>query len=166
MPDLIRHPSSFQEGRSRLEAGVTGGVMRKLVLLFGVGALAGCGGPNDQGTNQVAKPVAKKKPAYCFFKEADTKDWVASRGKDGNVVVKGKAYRQDSRYKAQLQPAKVTGTSAELSPTVVLNDTGFGAPDNWWDVAETIPDSAAVTSVTVSCGARALAKLEVPPPKS
>jgi len=140
--------------------------MRKLVLLFGVGALAGCGGSNDQGTNQVAKPVAKKKPAYCFFKEADTKDWVASRGKDGNVVVKGKAYRQDSRYKAQLQPAKVTGTSAELSPTVVLNDTGFGAPDNWWDVAETIPNSAAVTSVTVSCGARALAKLEVPPPKS
>jgi hypothetical protein len=140
--------------------------MRKLMLLLGAGALAGCGGADDQSSNQVAKPAARKKPAYCFFKEPDTKGWAASRDKDGNITVKGKAYRQDSRYKAQLQPAKVTGTSAELSPTVVLNDTGFGAPDNWWDVTETIPNSAGVTSVTVSCGARTLAKLEVPLPKS
>lgn len=140
--------------------------MRKLMVLLSAGALAGCGGSNDQAANRVTKPVAKKKAAYCFFKEPDTKGWAASRDKDGNIVVKGKAYRQDSRYKAQLQPAKVTGASAELSPTVVLNDTGFGAPDNWWDVTGTIPNSAAVTSVTVTCGARTLAKLEVPPPKS
>ena len=60
----------------------------------------------------------------------------------------------------------VTGASAELSPTITINDTGFAAVDNWWDVSATIPNSAAVNSVTVSCGARTLAKLEVPPSKS
>jgi hypothetical protein len=137
-------------------------------LVSAAALLVGCG-RSDAGA---AKPAAdnaaqpKKKAAYCFFKDGETKDWKASRGKDGNIVVKGKAYRQDSRYKALLGPATVTGTSAELSPTVLTNDTGFGAPDNWWDVSATIPNSAAVTSVTVSCGARTLARLEVPPPKS
>src|SRR4029079_9657500 len=134
--------------------------MRKLLLLIGAVAFAGCAQSNE-AANQVAKAPAKKKAIYCFFKEPDTKGWAASRDKDGNIVVKGKAYRQDSRYKVVLSPATVTRNSAELSPTIVINDTGFGAPENWWDVSATIPNSAAVTSVTVSCGARTLAKLDV-----
>jgi hypothetical protein len=140
--------------------------MRKTILLLGFAvALTGCGEAVDRTANQATSNSAaeKKKPAYCFFKEPDTKGWTAARDKDGNVVVKGKAYRQDPRYKAVLGPATVTGQSAELSPTVTGNDTGFGAPDNWWDVTASIPNSAAVTSVTVSCGPRTLAKLTVAP---
>jgi hypothetical protein len=140
--------------------------MRSFMLLLGAGALAGCGGSNDEATNQAAATPAKKKPAYCFFKEPDTKDWTAARDKDGNIVVKGKAYRQDPRYMAVLGPATVTGTAAELSPTVTTNNTGFGAPENWWDLTATIPNSLGVTTVTVSCGPRTLAKVEVAPPKS
>jgi len=140
--------------------------MRRFMLLLGAGALAGCGGSNDEAANQAAPAPAKKKPAYCFFKEPDTKDWAAARDKDGNIVVKGKAYRQDPRYMAVLGPATVTGTGAELSPTVTTNNTGFGALENWWDMTATIPNSVGVTSVTVSCGPRTLAKIEVAPPKS
>ena len=135
--------------------------MRKSMLLIGAAAFVGCGQSNEVANQAAKAPAKKKKASYCFFKEPDAKDWAASRDKDGDIVVKGKAYRQDSRYRAVLGPATVTGTSAELSPTIVTNDTGFGAPDNWWDVSATIPNSAAVTSVTVSCGARTLAKLDV-----
>jgi hypothetical protein len=57
----------------------------------------------------------------------------------------------------------VTGPSAEISPTIVVNDTGYGAEDNWWDVKATIPNSVAVETVTVRCGAKAFAELKVPP---
>ncbi len=140
--------------------------MRRLMLLLGAGALAGCGGSNDQAANQVAKAPAKKKAGYCFFKEPDTKAWAAKRGKDGNVVVTGKAYRQDGRYMAVLGPPTVAGSTAELSPTVTTNNTGNSMEDGWWDVTATIPNSVAVTSVTVSCGPRTLATIALPPPKS
>lgn len=140
--------------------------MRKFVLLLGAAAFAGCGESNDQTANQAAKAPAKKKPGYCFFKEPDTKAWSATRGKDGNIVVTGKAYRQDPRYMAVLGPATVTGTSAELSPTVTTNNTGFAAEDNWWDLTATVPNSAAVATVTVSCGPRTLATIAVSPAKS
>jgi hypothetical protein len=136
------------------------------MLLLGAGALAGCGGSNDQAANQVAKAPAKKKAGYCFFKEPDTKAWAAKRGKDGNVVVTGKAYRQDGRYMAVLGPPTVAGSTAELSPTVTTNNTGNSMEDGWWDVTATIPNSVAVTSVTVSCGPRTLATIALPPPKS
>jgi hypothetical protein len=123
--------------------------------------LASCGQSGDN-TNQVASPPKpKKKPAYCFFKDPETKGWAASRDKDGNIVVKGKAYRSDSRYRAVLQNPTVTGATAEISPTIIVNDTGFGAEDNWWDVKATIPNSAAVDTVTVRCGAKAFAELKV-----
>jgi len=136
--------------------------MRKAMLLLGATALAGCGQSNE-AANQVAKAPAKKKAAYCFFKEPDTKGWSAARGKDGNVIVKGKAYRQDPRYMAVLGAPTLTGAHAEISPAVTTNNTAFAAPDNWWDLIATIPNSAAVDSVTVSCGARTLAALRVPP---
>lgn len=136
--------------------------MRNFMLLLGAAALTGCGQAND-AANRPAKAPAKNKASYCFFKEPDTKGWSAARDKDGNIVVKGKAYRQDSRYKALLGPAAISGTHAEISPTVMTNDTGFAAPDNWWDMSATIPNSATVDSVTISCGPRTLADFKLPP---
>jgi hypothetical protein len=104
----------------------------------------------------------KKRPAYCFFKASETKSWAASRDKDGNIVVHGKAYRKDARYMALLGPPTVAGTTAEIVPTITVNDTGYAAADDWWDVKATIPNSAAVDAVTVRCGAKALAELKVP----
>jgi hypothetical protein len=138
--------------------------MRFQILMLGSIALAGCGQSSEQlAANQATAATPKKKPAHCFFKEADTKDWAASRDKDGNISVKGKAYRSDPRYKALLNPAAVTGATAEIAPTIAQNDTGYGAPDNWWDITATIPDSAAVDTVKVMCGARTIAELKVAP---
>ena len=141
--------------------------MYKSVILFGAAAaLAGCGesadnsASNDAAANSSAAEAPR--PAYCFFKDSETKGWKAKVDKSGNVVVSGKAYRQDSRYKAILEPAKVNGTTAEVAPTIVQNDTGYGAPDDWWDVTETIPDSSAVETVTVKCGDATVATLTVP----
>ncbi|MFL6720667.1 MAG: hypothetical protein ACJ8FT_02540 [Sphingomonas sp.] len=137
---------------------------RLFVVIGAAGALAACGQSADRNADQPAAKSAqpKKKAAYCFFKPSETKGWTASRGKDGNITVKGKAYREDSRYKAVLGPAVVSGTSAELSPSITTNDTGYAAVDNWWDVSATIPNSAAIDTVTVRCGADVLAELKVP----
>ena len=125
--------------------------------------LASCGQSGDNANQAAASPPKpKKKPAYCFFKDPETKGWAASRDKDGNIVVKGKAYRSDSRYRAVLQDPTVMGSSAEIWPTIIVNDTGYGAEDNWWDVKATIPNSAAVDTVTVRCGAKAFAEIKVP----
>jgi hypothetical protein len=139
--------------------------MRTLMLLLSATALAACGQSNDDTANLAAAKAAaakKAKPAYCFFKDPDTKGWTASTDKDGNVVVKGKAYRQDSRYMAVLGQPVVTGTSAEVSPSITINNTGYAAPENWWDLSVTIPNSAAVEKVTVRCGSKTLAELKVP----
>ena len=139
--------------------------MRTSILLAGAAAmLSACGQSNgNQAANQAPAKAAqpKKKPAYCFFKDSETKGWTASRGKDGNITVKGKAYREDSRYKAVLGEPVVTGTSGEIAPTIVQNDTGYGAPDNWWDMTATIPNSASVDTVDVKCGGSKLAELKV-----
>jgi len=144
--------------------------MQRFTILCGAAAmLAACGQANDGGSAKEAaanQVQPKKKPTYCFFKDSETKAWAASRDKDGNIVVKGKAYRQDPRYMAVLGPATVKGASAELSPGITTNNTGFAAEDDWWDVSATVPNSAAVTSVTVSCGPRTLATIALPPSKS
>jgi hypothetical protein len=125
--------------------------------------LASCGQSSDNANQTAAAPPRpKKKVAYCFFKDPETKGWAASRDKDGNIVVKGKAYRSDSRYRAVLQNPTVTGATAEIWPTIIVNDTGYGAEDNWWDVKETISNSTAVDTVTIRCGAKAFAELKVP----
>ena len=138
--------------------------MQRFMMIAGAAALLASCGQSGDNANQAAAtaPKPKKKPAYCFFKDPETKGWAASRDKDGNIVVKGKAYRSDSRYQAVLQNPTVFGASAEISPTIVQNDTGFGAEDNWWDVKATVPNSAAVDTVTVRCGAKAFAELKVP----
>ena len=140
--------------------------MRTYLALVGAAALAACGQSTDnQAANQAATNAAqpKKKIPYCFFKDDQTKAWSAARDKDGNIIVKGKAFRSDPRYQALLGPPTVTGTTAEISPTIQQNATGFAAPENWWDVSSTIPDSAAIETVKVSCGAKTLAELKVAP---
>ena len=51
---------------------------------------------------------------------------------------------------------------ASIAPTITVNNTGFGAADNWWDLSATIPGSAAVDTVKVTCGAKTVAELKVP----
>jgi hypothetical protein len=139
--------------------------MRKSFIMLTAVALAGCGQSTDKSEVEKApaNETAKQKPAaYCFFKDQETKGWKASADKDGNVVVSGKAYREDSRYKALLSPATIGGSTAEVAPTIGQNDTAYGAPENWWDVTETIPDSKGVETVVVTCGDETIATLSVP----
>lgn len=142
--------------------------MRQSIVLLGAVLVAGCNqsadSPAANATNTAA--AEKPKPKYCFFKDNETKAWSASRDKDGNIVVKGKAYRSDSRYQALLGEPEVTGTSARIAPTIQQNTTGFAAPDNWWDMTATIPNSGAVESIDVQCGAKVLAQLEVAPKRA
>jgi len=72
-----------------------------------------------------------------------------------------KAYREDARYKATLAPATISGTIAEVTPSITQNDTGFAAPENWWDVSETIPNSQAIDTVTVKCGDATVATIKL-----
>ena len=139
--------------------------MRSLLIAAGAILLSSCGQSTDNAVNQAAANAAqpKKKASYCFFKDSETKGWSASRGKDGNITVKGKAYRSDSRYQAILGAPEISGTTASISPTIVQNGTGYGAEDDWWDVTATIPNSAAIDTVTVTCGAKTLATLPVKP---
>jgi len=137
--------------------------MRPLIIAAGAAVLlVGCNKAEDTAANQAAAQP-KKKAAHCFFKDSETKAWAASRGKDGNIVVKGKAYRSDSRYQAVLGPPEISGTTASIAPTITPNTGAFGAEDDWWDVGATIPNSAAIDTVTVTCGARTLATLTVKP---
>jgi hypothetical protein len=141
--------------------------MHRLIFLLGAAAwLAGCGQSGESSAAKQATANAaqakKKKAAYCFFKDKDMKGWAASRDKDGNVVVKGRAFRLDPRYKAVLGQPVVSGASAEIAPTVTINDTGYAARDNWWDLKATIQGSAAVDTVAVRCGEKAVAELKVP----
>ena len=86
--------------------------MRKSMILLGAATRLGrlrAIGRIDIRKSRPSSAAQKPRPAYCFFKDGETKGWKARVDKDGNVVVSGKAYRQDSRYKAELDPA----TSAE-----------------------------------------------------
>ena len=135
--------------------------MRKWILLLGAAGLAACGQGNDQTTANQPAPK-KEKPKYCFFKDAESKDWTAKRGKDGNVVVTGKLYRSDGRYMAVLGEPKISGSSVELWPSISVNNTGASMPDGWWELSATIPGSAAIDTVDVKCGKKTFAELKVP----
>lgn len=133
-------------------------------LLAAISLLAACGHAGDDGAaNKTANSVQpKKKAAHCFFKDAEMKEWSAKRGKDGNIIVKGKVYRSDSRYKAVFGEPVIEGTSVELSPTLQQNSAAYGAPDDWWDVSAVVPNSAAIDTVRVLCGAKTFADIKVP----
>jgi hypothetical protein len=139
--------------------------VRKSIILLGAAAgLSACGSSSENAASNAANAslAAKPKTAYCFFKDPETKGWKAKPDKDGNVVVTGKALAEDARYKAVMAPATISGTSAEIAPTITTNDTGFAAPGNWWELSETIPNSQALTNVSVKCGDETLAHLSVP----
>ena len=129
--------------------------------------LAGCSEPaaEQPGANEAAANAAapKRHPTYCFFKDAETKGWRASRDAAGNVAVTGKAHVKDARYQARFSDSdtEIDGPNATLWLTIVEN-RGYAAPDNWWDVSFAIPDSAAVTAVTLRCGKKTIADLSVP----
>lgn len=137
--------------------------MRLVTITILCAVLGACGQSSEESAaNQAASAKPEKKTPYCFFKDAETKEWTARRGDDGNIVVEGKAYRSDSRYKAVLGDAVVSGTRAEVRPSITVNDGAYAAPGNWWDVSATIPDSATVDTVDVLCGAKTVAELKVP----
>lgn len=140
--------------------------MRAKWLIVGTaGLLASCGQSASDSTaaNQAAaNAAAKKKPAFCFFKDEEMKGWAATRGKDGNIALKGKAHVKDSRYKAVFGPPEISGDTAIIAPTIVLNDTGFATVDNWWAIKAALPDSAAISKVTINCGAKTVSELTVP----
>lgn len=139
--------------------------MRKFVFLAGAAAaLAGCGQSADNVTSNAASnsvAAEKPRPAFCFFKDPETKNWKVSTDKDGNVVVSGSVYREDARYMAVFGPPTVSGGVAEIAPTIAQNSTGYAAPEDWWDIKTTIPASAAVATVNVKCGEKTLASLQV-----
>ena len=135
-----------------------------IAIVAGAAALAGCGQANEaaDASANVAKAAAPaKKVPYCFFKDENSKGWAASSGKDGNVIVKGKGYVADGRYMAGLKPAEIEGSTASLQLAMPQNDTGYSKTDGWWDISSTIPQSAAVDTVKVLCGAKTVATLEV-----
>lgn len=140
--------------------------MRKPMILAAAAiGLSACGQSHDQAAaNAAAANAAQpaKKPAHCFFKEDETKGWAATRDKDGNITIKGKAHVKDPRYQAVLGAPEISGTTAAIAPTLTVN-SGYAAPDDWWDVTASIPNSAAIASVAVRCGDRTLADLEIPP---
>jgi hypothetical protein len=139
--------------------------MRKPIILFCAAAsLGACGqSTNEAAANESAATAAAEapKPAYCFFKDSETKDWKGKVDKDGNVVITGKAYREDSRYKAILSPATISGTAADIAPTITVNDTGYASPDNWWPITATVPNSQSVETVNVKCGDKTLKTIKL-----
>jgi hypothetical protein len=137
---------------------------KTIYLLAAAGTLAACSQPTDHGAaNQAANAVQpKKKASHCFFKDAEMKGWSAVRSKDGDITVRGKVYRSDSRYKVVFGDPVVSGATAEISPTLQQNSAAYGAPDDWWDVTANIAGGAAVDTVNVTCGSKTVAALKVP----
>jgi hypothetical protein len=133
-----------------------------LASLAACGQTAGDGNAANTAANaaaNVASP-AKKRPTYCFFKDALTKGWTATTDTSGNVTVKGQAKVDDRRFRGDLSESEVTGNTASVWLTMAQN-TGYSDDDGWWDVAVTVPNSAAVANVTVLCGKKEVAKLAV-----
>lgn len=142
--------------------------MQKILIMTGLAAALGaCGGgaaENAASNRTSANAVAPKKerPPYCFFKDAETKGWAASRDKGGNITVKGKVYREDSRYQAQIGKMDVASKTATVWPTIAPNTSTYGAPNDWWDVKAVIPNSASVETVSVHCGDKTITDIKVP----
>lgn len=135
---------------------------RSIIMLGAAASLAGCGQQAEQAqnaANTAAAAPAKKHPSYCFFKDADTKGWAATRGADGSVSVKGQVHIEDRRYMGALGDSEVTATTAQLWLTMAQNNTGSGAQGNWWDVSGSVGNAAAVDKVAVMCGKKTVAEL-------
>lgn len=137
---------------------------RALCMLVGISStLASCGNSGESSADQKAVAPAKptKARAFCFFKDPEMKAWAATRDPEGNIVLSGKAHVKDSRYEAVMGPPEISGTTVNIAPTLNQN-MGYEAPDDWWDLKTTIPGTAKVLKVTINCGARTVAALDVP----
>lgn len=129
-----------------------------LVGVVGAVLMAGCG---ERPVPPPPKAKAAKAP-HCFFKDADAKDWkIAAQG--DQLVITGRAYRADPRYKATFLKPEMDGRVVVLRPSITVNDTGFAADGDWWDIKTSVP-AAAVDRVEVRCGQRLLATLPVDRP--
>lgn len=136
-----------------------------LILIGGTALLAGCNrSSGNVSGNEAAANTAQpeKKPAYCFFKDDELKGWKASRDQDGNITVKGKAHVKDPRYKATVGQVAVGPKKIIIFPTITTN-TGYAQPDDWWDLSETVPNTASLNEAAVECGDKTVADLQVPP---
>ena len=135
---------------------------RSIILMSAFTGLASCGqqapAPENNVTAEAAAP-AKKHPTYCFFKDADTKGWTATRTADGSGAVKGQVHNADRRYMAAMVDAEVSGASGTVWLTMPPNTTGSGAPGDWWDITGSVPNAAAVEKVTILCGKKTVAEL-------
>ena len=140
---------------------MTGRMLALAVAAMSVTACNQSDGAANNAANAAATAAAPKRPTYCFFKDAATRGWAASADSTGNVVVKGQAKLEDRRYQGVLSQSEVAGDKASVWVTMGPNTTGMGAVDNWWEVSLTVPDSGAVTSVTVLCGKKPVAELQV-----
>ena len=140
------------------------------IVILGSLALAACNSSSENAaSNQASANMAEAqepKGPHCFFKDADMKGWAATREKDGNIAVTGKAYREDPRYKAAIGKLATGPAKVIVWPTIGQNDTGYGAPDNWWDLKVVVPNSAALDTVDVKCGDKLVTELKVPLKKS
>jgi hypothetical protein len=132
--------------------------MRVFTCLAAAALVAACSEQpaEEAAANQAAVPAPAKTP-HCFFKDSETKDW-AARVQGDTVVVSGRAFRSDARYKADLLEPEVDGAVAVVRPTIVTNDTGFASEGNWWDVSAEIP-AEGLQSVEVRCGKKVVASL-------
>lgn len=139
---------------------------RTLFILIGsTFVLAGCGQSSQNASaNEAAANVAQpeNKPAYCFFKDDEMKGWTASRDKDGNITIKGKAHVKDPRYKAVVGQVATGPKKVIIFPSITTN-TGYAQPDDWWDLSETAPNTASLNEAAVQCGGKTIADLQVPP---
>lgn len=137
--------------------------MRFFVCLSAAVLAAGC---SDQAAEDAAANAASaakpEKVPHCFFKDSETEDW-ALKVADGQAVVTGRGFRSDARYKAVLLEPKISGRTAEIRPSISVNDTGFATEDNWWDLKASIP-AAAIDTVEVRCGKKLIASLPLPKP--
>lgn len=117
--------------------------------------LAGC------GEKQAAAPPPKPKtakPPHCFFKDNEAKGWTLKK-KGDRLVISGRAYRSDARYKTVFLEPAIEGRTAIFRPSIAINDTGFATEDNWWDIKGSVP-AANVDTVEIRCGKKILATLK------
>jgi hypothetical protein len=136
---------------------------RAMRLLIGlVAAMAATGCSEQAGDNAAANqaPAPPEKVPHCFFKDSDTKEW-AAKVEGEQVVVTGRVFRSDARYKAILLEPKIDGAVAVVRPSMTSNDTGFAADGNWWDVEARIP-ATGVEKVEVRCGKKLVTSLDLP----
>jgi hypothetical protein len=134
-------------------------MIRRFSMILAAGALSSCN--SEPAPPPSPKPTTAKLP-HCFFKATDAKD-IKLAVKDDLLIVSGRFYRSDGRYKADFLKPEVDGGVAVLRPTITVNDTGFSAPDNWWDIKASIP-AAGIKRVEVRCGKSVLATLQVDRP--